>query len=1033
MWRYYYTSLYSFILIAICKVEASIAQCQQKVTITVTSLNFEAGCPFGDGGGMDPVLEVFRADGSQLYIMHLSNLNQITGPAQNVVTDFGPIGNPNTCPAGGFTTAFCLGRFDPAQTSTSLNVDIYEKDSNFFNPDCNGYNGLFGDSELGRGIHTFDFTQNSGTFDLGSCISFNYRLDKVYEGSFTESIRGPICPYDTVYVNGLPFYQGNSIASVTVPGINTCDSLYRIDLSFHTVPDIQKFGERDFCSQEMISIGVENDADYDTYIWSEGEQSESITVEMPGSYGVTVTTAEGCITETTFQVDTFAIQTYDILGNDSLCAGTSQFLVVAGNPSSQLWEDGSTNRDLEVSETGVYTVITTDQNGCSSESSIEVTVLPLPVITLIGNPEICQFESTSISVLESYDQYAWSTGRTNQGITIDQAGSYVVTVTDSFGCSHVDSITVIIQGLPVPDLSVDATTICEGESTLISLEQAHDSYAWSDGTTEESLEVNSTGTYAVTVTNTENCSNSDSIFIEVFPLPEPVIVGDLTLCTGNSGELSLDMSYAAVLWNDNSTLSTLEINEAGLYEVTVTDTNDCTGNSSINVTVMDQLNPQILGDLEFCAGQSTVLEVIGNYDLIEWSEGSTGNTLTISSSGDATVQVTDANGCTGSNSVTLVIKDDLMPMILGNVDFCQGEETTLSVDGNYTSILWSDGSMADELIITAPTLVSVLVTDTEGCTGEASAMLSYLPSTTTEIDSTTCDPDEVGTFTNATLNAFGCEDLTILNLVLDDCSISFDTIVTAANCPGDPSGSIILDLTGSGMISWSIIADDGIIITSGQSTIGNTSTQLISDLLPGVYLCILEDEFGNTEEFEISVPATSPDVSVVDSLAIMQGDMVELIADLPAGAAIFYWADESGPLCDQCSTITVAPKQTSSYFFYFAIDEDADCEGSFTTVVTVITNPVMEVESIYIPNIFSNTVSGADVVFKIFSAEELEGDLEIYDRWGKLVYSGTNQSGWNGFINNKPAEQGIYTYVLTVSNNNSATKPLYAGQFALVK
>ena len=305
-------------LLALAQQGYSQQDCTHKASVIISTLNFTAGCPFDDTGGMDPVLEILNPNGSQLFIIHLGNLNQVTGPAQNFVIDFSNSGNPNACPAGNFSTLFCLGPQPIEDSLAVFTVRIYEKDSNFLNPDCGGFNQFF-DSNLGEAQFTFDFTQPSGTIDVGSCISFNYDLTVDITGLITESILGPICPEDNIIVDGITFDASNPTGQITMPGTDGCDTLFDINLSFHNIESIVQFGTSTFCPETTVTIGIDNATDYDSFLWEDGETTSSITVSEPGEYRVTALTREGCRTEATYNLDTFTVDPVSIIGEDNIC------------------------------------------------------------------------------------------------------------------------------------------------------------------------------------------------------------------------------------------------------------------------------------------------------------------------------------------------------------------------------------------------------------------------------------------------------------------------------------------------------------------------------------------------------------------------------------------------------------------------------------------------------------------------------------------------------------------------------------------
>ena len=204
--------------------------CANEVVMNLVSVNFGPGCDFEDGGGPDGTIIINDLNGNNLIFMEVDNLQQITGPIENVLID--PIANPNIC---GDDYSEPLGFFPVDQSFIDFSVEIYDNDG----PNCNGFSG--GDDNYSSGIVTLDLlNQLTGTFDVGSCISFNYELELI-----------PYIIYD---------------AEIT--------------------------GDSILCFDAATTLSVESN--YDEYLWSNGSIESSIDITEPGMYGVTVSVDAGC-------------------------------------------------------------------------------------------------------------------------------------------------------------------------------------------------------------------------------------------------------------------------------------------------------------------------------------------------------------------------------------------------------------------------------------------------------------------------------------------------------------------------------------------------------------------------------------------------------------------------------------------------------------------------------------------------------------------------------------------------------------------
>ncbi|MCX6258071.1 MAG: FG-GAP-like repeat-containing protein [Bacteroidia bacterium] len=151
------------------------------------------------------------------------------------------------------------------------------------------------------------------------------------------------------------------------------------------------------------------------------------------------------------------------------------------------------------------------------------------------------------------------------------------TYTDSYGQTYTQSKCTSVQPPPAPNLGADKN-ICQGQSSVLNPGNFQ-VYLWSNGATTQTITVNSAGSWSVTVTNTAGCSNSDTINTNIISI-QPVNLGpDLTACIGQT--VSLDAGvYSGYQWSNGQTGESISVNTAGTYSVTVTAVNGCTGSDA---------------------------------------------------------------------------------------------------------------------------------------------------------------------------------------------------------------------------------------------------------------------------------------------------------------------------------------------------------------------------------------------------------------------------------------------------------------------
>ena len=130
------------------------------------------------------------------------------------------------------------------------------------------------------------------------------------------------------------------------------------------------------------------------------------------------------------------------LGNDTvLCEGNTLTLDAGAGFDTYLWSTSASTQTISVDTSAIYSVTVT-KGSCSQSDTIQVVFNPLPVIDLGNDTSICDGDYIRLDAGSGFTLYSWSTGDTTQMIDVVSAGTYTVTVTDNYGCSENESITI---------------------------------------------------------------------------------------------------------------------------------------------------------------------------------------------------------------------------------------------------------------------------------------------------------------------------------------------------------------------------------------------------------------------------------------------------------------------------------------------------------------------------------------------------------------------------------------------------------------
>ncbi len=507
---------------------------------------------------------------------------------------------------------------------------------------------------------------------------------------------------------------------------------------------------------DAIAIGrMTVPATYPGYAWTGpgivgASNTQAITVNAPGNYKVTVTTAAGCSpsSDSVMVVTSPASVSVSPAGPFTLCTGDSIWLkssIIGGNT----WSNGSTADSIKVKATGTYSLTNNVGCGTLSSNSVTVTVNLKPKAKVTGSLNICPSLSTTLDGGPSYNSYQW---KNSSGTVLGTAQTQVVStsgfiklVVDSLGCK--DSIVVFVADVPGPTPVVTGTLqFCTGQSTTLSA-GSYISYEWRNGAnvivgTNPTLNVVTADNFNVRVSNGFGCfATSPTVTTSFYPFTPPTISGNSSFCPGSNVSITASAGYSSYVWRNGvgsivGTNPTLVINTPGTYTVTVTAANGCAGTASRVITIDPVPTPVITGTFVFCpGGDSTTLDAGPGYTSYEWKNGigtiiGTNQTVNVYSADNFIVTVTNALGCSGTSAaITTSLLPFTPPTITGNSAFCPGNSITLTASTGYTSYVWKNSGgttvgTSAVLVVTTADTYTVTVTSANGCKGSLSRIIT---------------------------------------------------------------------------------------------------------------------------------------------------------------------------------------------------------------------------------------------------------------------------------------------------------------------
>lgn len=522
-----------------------------------------------------------------------------------------------------------------------------------------------------------------------------------------------------------------------------------------------------------------------------GNPSSLIYANSPGPFTATLTVTDiyGCTSTASQSVSVLT----PIAGTITVGPGScDSVMLTASGLGPYVWQFISPppfpTNPVYVKNSGFYKVTGTDIQGCPyTAGPVQVTVLHSPVVVITGKTTYCQGEALDIKTGAAGINFAWvkmpgniPVGTNSPNLTIIPGGTgsitYQVTVTNASGCSASASYTIFVDPVPSSATIIGGPlTFCEGDSVLLTVSPIGATYLWSKSPTpaltapanaNDSLYASVTGTYSVIVQTASGCPFPaiTPVVITVNPKPVANITGDTVLCEGEQLQLqTTPVGGATYAWTGPAAtgitnpflVPNMQLTDAGIYTVVVTNTFGCTKTDTITVVVNPApITPVITSNPGgvLCEGQLVVFTaapIPAPLVVYTWSTGQLGISITAAMQGNYYVTATNQFGCSAvSNILTIHPLPDLSCVPSGCYEFCnECDSVTIPGPFGFASYNW-------EMLVG---LNFVFYSGNQN--------LTVLP--------------PGGMFRLVAMNAFGCADTSdTLKITFKDCCTPFTHVVT---------------------------------------------------------------------------------------------------------------------------------------------------------------------------------------------------------------------------------------------------------------
>lgn len=693
-----------------------------------------------------------------------------------------------------------------------------------------------------------------------------------------------------------------------------------------------------------------------------------ITVTDPGQYFTVVNDADSCgLVSNTVTLQQYTTPSLMPSGDTLICPGQSTIIFVQANTGSIVtWDAPLTGTGFSqvISTPGTYSCSITS---CGIVTSASITISqgnPLAQISPVG--VLCK---DSVQVLQGppgMASYTWlPSNDTTQNISINNAGTYTLSIVDQNGCAGTSAPFIVTKVEPNVGLLNTTLGYCFGDSIVLQADDtALANYLWSPGGEITSqIAVFNPGTYSLMVTDSNGCvADGDPFYVNQSDTIANIIqVGDSVVCERDTVWLNpVITGYSSYVWMPGMIqVTSLPITETGVYSLVATDSLGCAiASDSFDIIVLDAPISGVGANGVLCEDSSLVLNGIPNRTSYNWMPGNFSTSdITVSSPGTYTLVVSDSNGCQ-SLGYPFLVDEIRVPIAITNPDlgFCEGDSLLLTANSGMAHYLWTpsgDTTRTTQIIETG--VISLSVVDTNGC------MANLGPVEVTQSNS---------------LIQFSSTGNSII--------CAGDTVVLTANNPNFTSYNWMPGNINSNSITVSQSGNYWMSATDSVGCVSNSDTAQV---------VVVEND--------LNAP-----IIAVDSL-VCEGARVLIIGD--AGSDTIYWYTNFGGSPIYVGDTLVRTINGSTTFFAQTVS--VPCASEFVAV-DLYTD---DCDKVTPSNVFTPNGDGVNDQWSLAILGATCYEVEIYNRWGILISTLTASGAyWDGTIDQSSldAADGTYYFIL---------------------
>jgi gliding motility-associated-like protein len=404
-----------------------------------------------------------------------------------------------------------------------------------------------------------------------------------------------------------------------------------------------------------------------------------VAIGDTGVFSITAGTIQAAATPGLYSIPCNGTPTCNsvrLAGNSAVCTGSGNYTgtlntgcplpltwTVTGGPGTgTITTTGAGSASISFSAAGVYQVKAALSTNCSifADSMLVHVSAATAHLSLGDDTTLCAGASLVLHAGVNFGSYSWQDGSTDSNFVVTTPGVYSVSVQDYCGNGFNASVDVLYRP-PLVSPYPSSLGKCLADTLSLALPSGFDSVYFTAPApgariVHDSVQFFDANTYSLEAVDDYGCRVASGIIVQVYPQPVLNIGNDTAVCPGDSVLLDAGAGLDNYLWSTGSQNETVWAVAPGTYWVQTTTANGCVPRASMTLSDYPAPVTGLPPDTTLCSGSGKTIDLAAASGFVSylWNNGSGSSSLLVDTSGLYWLRVTDAQGCSATDTVSVV-------------------------------------------------------------------------------------------------------------------------------------------------------------------------------------------------------------------------------------------------------------------------------------------------------------------------------------------------------------------------------------------